>query len=517
MRPLLRRLFRQFVALALTLVASTCADNTGPSEDRRLSLFVTPTGLETPNAPQIFVGVGDIATCGSNNDEATAKLVDNIPGTVFVIGDNAYENGSTTEFTNCYQPTWGRHLARTKPVPGNHEYQTSGATGYFNYFGAAAGTPGQGYYSYDLGAWHIIALNSELTGSASTLQKQWLRTDLAAHPNLCTLAYWHEPLYSSVSGSGSGGAIYSSVRPLWDTLYKYGADLVLNGHRHDYERIAPIKPDGTPNSTFGIRTLVAGMGGIGHGNMDNVFPASEVRNGTVFGVLKLYLYDDSYAAKFIPVAGQTFTDSSNTACHTPPVPSVATSVAFVQQPTNTQAGASITPSVTVEIRDQFGARMTTATNSVTLAIGTNPAGGTLSGTTTRAAVNGLATFPGLSINNAGTGYTLTGSSSGLSGATSSGFDITAATPVATALAFVQQPTTTDAGASITPAVTVEIRDQFGARLTSATNSVTLAIGTNPGSGTLGGTTTVAAVNGLATFPGLSINNVGDRLHADGQQ
>src|SRR6185312_9682865 len=190
------------------------------------------------------------------------------------------------------------------------------------------------------------------------------------------------------------------------------------------------------------------------------------------------------------------------------VPPVATSVAFVQQPTTTDAGASITPAVTVEIRDQFGARLTTATNSVTLAIGTNPGSGTLGGTKTQAAVNGLATFSGLSINNPGTGYTLTASSSGLTGATSSNFDITAVPPVATSVAFVQQPTTTDAGANITPAVTVEIRDQFGARLAGATNSVTLAIGTNPGSGTLGGTKTQAAVNGLATFSGLSIDNPG---------
>src|SRR6185312_12319014 len=176
------------------------------------------------------------------------------------------------------------------------------------------------------------------------------------------------------------------------------------------------------------------------------------------------------------------------------VPPVATSVAFVQQPTTTDAGANITPAVTVEIRDQFGARLAGATNSVTLAIGTNPGSGTLGGTKTQAAVNGLATFSGLSIDNPGTGYTLTASSSGLTGATS--------------VAFVQQPTTTQAGDNITPAVTVEIQDQHGARLATATNSVTLAIGTNPGSGTLGGTKTQAAVNGLATFPGLSIDNAG---------
>jgi len=513
MNPAARRRAQQVLVVSLALAVAMCTDNTGPSTwETRPSTspkltVITPTGLATVNPPQIFVGAGDMTSCGNNNDEATAKLLDNIAGTVFTVGDNVYQDGTASEFTNCYDPTWGRHKARTKPVPGNHDYNTSGGTGYFNYFGSLAGTAGQGYYSYDLGAWHIIALNSEISKTPSSPQMQWLRADLAAHPNVCTAALWHEPLYSSTSGAGSGGVVYSSVKPLFDTLYAYGADLILNGHRHFYERIAPIRPDGTPNS-FGVREMVVGMGGIGHGNQDNVFPASEVRNGSTYGVFKLYLYDDSYAWKFVPVAGQTFTDSGSTACHGPPAPPVATSVGFVQQPTNTQAGSNITPAVTVEIRDQFGARMTGATNSVTLAIGTNPGSGTLSGTTTRSAVNGLATFSNLSINNAGTGYTLTASSTGLTGATSSSFDITTSSPVATSLNFVQQPTNTQAGASITPAVTVEIRDQFGARMTGATNSVSMAIGTNPGSGTLSGGTTVSAVNGLATFSGLSINNPG---------
>jgi hypothetical protein len=188
----------------------------------------------------------------------------------------------------------------------------------------------------------------------------------------------------------------------------------------------------------------------------------------------------------------------------PPVP---TAVGFAVQPSNTGVGSAISPAVTVEIRDQSGARIATATNNVTLAIGTNPAGGTLSGTTTVAAVNGVATFSDLSIDRAGTGYTLAATSSGLSGATSSAFTITAA-PIATALGFAVQPSHTVAGAAITPAVQAEIRDQFGARLTTASNSITLAIGTNPSGGTLSGTTTVAAVNGVATFSGLSIDQVG---------
>ncbi len=503
-----RPLLRGTAALLLVFAISTCTDNTGPDSDRA-ALYVTPTGLTTPNPPQVFVGAGDISSCSSNNDEATAALLDNIPGTVFLVGDNVYPNGTSSEFSNCYQPTWGRHKARTKPVPGNHDYNTSGGSGYFSYFGAAAGTPGEGYYSYNLGQWHIIALNSEISKTASSPQMQWLRADLAAHPNLCTVALWHEPLYSSDAGSGSGGKIWTGVRPLWDTLYAYGADLVLNGHRHNYERIAPMRPNGTSDPTFGIRTMVVGMGGIGGSSLTNVFPLSEARNGNTFGVLKLYLYDDSYAWKFVPVAGKTYTDSGSTACHPRPGsdPAVPTALAFAVQPSNTAAGAVITPAVQVEIRDQFGARMTTASNNVTVAIGTNPAGGTLAGTRTVAAVNGVATFSGLSINTIGAGYTLAASSNGLTSATSGSFNITAA-PVPTALGFAVQPSNAVTGAAITPAVQVEVRDQFGARVTTAGNSITLAIGTNPGGGTLSGTTTAAAVNGVATFSGLGIDRAG---------
>ncbi|HEX2638324.1 MAG TPA: metallophosphoesterase [Gemmatimonadales bacterium] len=504
----LRRCLRGLAALLLVLGLSTCTDNLGPDAERT-TFYTTPTGLATTNPPQVFVGAGDISSCSSNNDEATAELLDNIAGTVFLVGDNVYPNGTSSEFANCYQPTWGRHKARTKPVPGNHDYNTSGGSGYFGYFGSAAGTPGQGYYSYDLGQWHIIALNSEITKTASSPQMQWLRADLAAHPNQCTAALWHEPLYSSDGGSGSGGVTFSSVRPFWDTLYAYGADLILNGHRHNYERIAPMKPDGKSDPTYGIRTMVVGMGGIGGSSLTNVFPLSEARNGNTFGVLKLYLYDDSYAWKFVPVAGKTYSDSGSTACHPRPGsdPPVATALAFAVQPSHTVAGAAITPAVQAEIRDQFGARLTTASNSITLAIGTNPSGGTLSGTTTVAAVNGVATFSGLSIDQVGSGYTLTATSSGLTGATSAAFNITAP-PVPTAVGFAVQPSNTGVGSAISPAVTVEIRDQSGARIATATNNVTLAIGTNPAGGTLSGTTTVAAVNGVATFSDLSIDRAG---------
>jgi acid phosphatase type 7 len=312
-----RSLSRSIGAVLLAFGLSTCTDNLGP-DPGRTAFYITPTGLATPHPPQVFVGAGDVSSCSNNNDAATAALLDRIAGTVFVVGDNAYPHGAAADYANCYQPTWGRHKARTKPVPGNHDYDTSGGAGYFGYFGAAAGKAGQGYYSYDLGQWHIVALNSEVSRTPSSPQMQWLRADLAAHPNLCTAALWHEPLYSSDAGSGSGGVAFGSVRPFWDTLYAYGADLVLNGHRHNYERIAPMRPDGKSDPSYGIRTMVVGMGGIGGSSLTNVFPLSQARNGGTFGVLELYLYDDSYAWKFVPVAGKTYSDSGSTACHRPP-------------------------------------------------------------------------------------------------------------------------------------------------------------------------------------------------------
>jgi hypothetical protein len=488
----------------LAVAGTTCIDNTGPAPGRR---DLSPTALTTLNPPQIFMGAGDISLCTSNSDENTAKLIDAVPtASVFTVGDNAYPSGTADEFTNCYEPTWGRHRARTYPVAGDHDYDTPNAQDYFAYFGASAGTAGQGYYSFDLGQWHIIALNSNIPRSAGSPQMQWLRADLAAHPNLCTLAYWHHPLYSSVSGTTS--TTYASVRPFWDTLYAHGADLVLNGHRHGYERIAPVKPNGTADPTTGIRTFIAGTGGGGGISYGNIFPASEARIGDTRGVLKLYLYDDAYSWRFVPVAGKTATDtvSGTTACHGLPGSS-PNSLHFSVQPRSVTAGAAITPPVQVEILDQFGARVTTATNTITLAIGTNAGGGTLSGTTTVAAVDGVATFSDLSIDQVGTGYRLAASSTGLTGATSGLFDITAP-PAPTALAFTVQPGNVGAGAAISPAVQVEVRDQFGARITTATNSITMAIGNNPGSGTLSGTSTVAAVNGVATFSDLSIDQAG---------
>jgi acid phosphatase type 7 len=266
--------------------------------------------------PPVLVGAGDIARCSSDADEATAKLLDGIPGTVFTVGDNVYWSGTAREFKKCYAPSWGRHKERTRPALGNHEYVTAGAAGYFGYFGAAAGDPSKGYYSYDLGEWHLIALNSncgeeEVRCGPGSAQVQWLEEDLAASPADCTLAYFHHPLFSSGSVHGD----QPEVRPLWDALYAANADVVVSGHDHDYERFAPQRPDGTQDKERGIREFVVGTGGAGQHGFGEVRPNSQVRNATTHGVLKLTLNPTSYDWKFVPVAGKTFTDSGTTSCY----------------------------------------------------------------------------------------------------------------------------------------------------------------------------------------------------------
>lgn len=276
---------------------------------------ITVTAAPPANDP-VLVGAGDIASCSSTGDEATANLLDGIAGTVVNLGDNAYDNGTAAEYTNCYGPTWGRHLARTKPSAGNHEYNTLNATGYYGYFGTAAGDPSKGYYSYDLGAWHVIVLNSNsscttISCAAGSAQDTWLRADLAAHANVCTLAYWHHPRFNSGASHGNNTA----VAPFWDALYQYGADVILNGHEHVYERFAPQTPAAVADPAAGIRQFTVGTGGRSHYTFGTIQPNSEVRNGTTYGVLKLTLHATSYDWQFVPVAGGTFSDSGTGSCH----------------------------------------------------------------------------------------------------------------------------------------------------------------------------------------------------------
>lgn len=292
----------------------------------------TPTGstkttrnskaaAKKPTDEFTLVGAGDISWCGNlSGAQATAKLIEKLPeATVFAAGDLVYDKGSFEEFQNCYEPTWGKFKNRTKPAPGNHEYKGSAATGYFEYWGEKAGDPRKGYYSYDLGGWHIVVLNTNcrvkaLGGcGAGSPQEVWLRQDLAEHADACIIAYGHHPLFSS--GILPSHALHPELQAFWEDLYRAHADLILAGHEHSYERFAPQSPDGQFDEKNGIRQIVVGTGGRSHTPLGFATPNSEVRNTDAFGVLKLTLSPKKYHWEFIPQAGMTFTDSGERTCH----------------------------------------------------------------------------------------------------------------------------------------------------------------------------------------------------------
>ena len=284
---------------------------------------IAAVALPGTTDPQVFVGAGDIGICGSANDQKTATVIDDVvaatpDATVFTLGDNAYPNGSPTEYTDCYGTSWGRHQGRTYPAPGERDYNTSGAAGYFGYFGDVAGDPTKGYYSYDIGAsWHVVVLNSRLSTTAGSAQEQWLKADLAASERPCTIAIWHTPRFSS-----SATSVPSALKPLWDALYQAGAELIFNAHYRNYERFAPQTPDGTADSVYGIRQFVVGTGGGGGtSSFGTIRPNSEARSVGTLGVLKLTLDAGSYSWQFLPIAGASYTDTGSGTCHgtQPPV------------------------------------------------------------------------------------------------------------------------------------------------------------------------------------------------------
>lgn len=256
----------------------------------------------------VFVGAGDIANCDMlGGARATAALLDTIQGTVFTLGDHAYQTGSAKEFEKCYGPTWGRHKARTRPTLGNHDMNTDRGRPYFEYFGENAGPPGLGYYSYDLGVWHIISLNSFTRNNVP--QMKWLREDLAAHKTECVLAYWHVARFSS--GPHGSDPLMADV---WRVLYEAGADVVLSSHDHLYERFAPQDDNGKADPERGIRQFIVGTGGAGVYEYKRTASNSEVRNNRTYGVLKLTLKPARYDWEFIPMAGQQFRDAGSGVC-----------------------------------------------------------------------------------------------------------------------------------------------------------------------------------------------------------
>lgn len=307
-----------FQVLLSNAVGATIADGTG------VGTILNDDTAASPD-PKI-AAAGDIscdpANANYNGGQGTAsecrqlatsnQLVGANYAAVLALGDNQYEDGAYTKYTTAYDPSWGRVRSSTKPVPGNHEYNTANAAGYYQYFGALAGDPAKGYYSFDIGTWHLVALNSNcsvVSCAAGSVQEQWLRADLAAHANACTLAYWHHPRFSSGNHGNN-----TSVAPLYQALYDGNADLVLGGHDHDYERFAPQDPSAVADAARGIRELVVGTGGRSHYAFGTIRANSQVRDSTSFGILELTLHPTGYDWRFLPAVG-SFTDSGSGACH----------------------------------------------------------------------------------------------------------------------------------------------------------------------------------------------------------
>lgn len=303
------------VVCAVTLAHALGGATSGIPSRNATDVAILPPGVQDPE-PFVLVGAGDIANCdvaGGSGAVVTARLLDRIPGTVFTVGDHAYPSGTAKQFHDCYDPSWGRHKARTRPSPGNHDYQTANAKPYFDYFGASAGPERRGYYSYEIGAWHIVSLNSSIAAGRRSPQIEWLRKDLSEHRTACTLAYWHIPVFSS-GPHGREAQDTGHMREVWRVLYEFGADVVVNGHDHVYERFAPQDPKGKPDPKKGIREFVVGTGGGGLYELGQVRPNSEARGARSYGVLKLTLGATDYTWEFIPGAGEPFHDSGMSPC-----------------------------------------------------------------------------------------------------------------------------------------------------------------------------------------------------------
>jgi len=259
---------------------------------------------DPPDETEVLLAVGDIGFCDGETDEAVASLASSLPGSIALLGDIAYPDGSTTDFAACFEPAWGPMRPRLHPAPGNHEYETPEASAYFAWFGAAAGEPGQGWYSWDLGAWHLVALNSNCAFvggcGVGSPQLAWLQADLAAHPAECLLAYWHAPRYSS----GRHGSL-THTDALWDALVGAGMDVALAGHDHSYERMV----------VDGVREFVVGTGGRSlYPFEDDALPATEIRHDDTYGLLRLDLGEGNYVWEFLPASQPAFTDVGSGDC-----------------------------------------------------------------------------------------------------------------------------------------------------------------------------------------------------------
>jgi hypothetical protein len=263
----------------------------------------------------VLVGAGDIAGCDWDTDEATARLLDGIEGTVFTAGDNVYPDGTDATYADCFDPTWGRHLDRLRPAPGNHDWQSGSLQAYLDYFGAAAVNEDRDpWYAYDLGTWRIIVLDSDCdaTGGcdADSDQGRWLADELAGSTTRCTLAIWHHPRFTS--GEHGDDA---DVGPFWDALHAAGADVIVNGHDHDYERFAPLSPAGEEDRDGGLRQFIVGTGGVGLRDFERPHAHSELRLAVTHGVIAFTLKDGGYEWSFVPIDDGAVTDRGSASCH----------------------------------------------------------------------------------------------------------------------------------------------------------------------------------------------------------
>ena len=302
---------RRLAALAVALGSSALLWHCGGSSPAAPTSPANPGGGgPTPNIPvassAVILAAGDVGECGFGAHE-TGALLDRLGGLILALGDLAYMQ-SAANYRDCYDPAWGRHQDRTRPVPGNHEYETGGASAYFDYFGGLAGPRGQGYYAFNAGPWRVIALNSEVPAGPGSAQEQWLRTELETNRNICTLAYWHRPLFTS---GPNGAPTDSTPRDLWRVLSEFGADVVLNGHDHMYERFALQDIDGRA-SPVGIREFIVGTGGA-HSYTPGPPKANSLVTAKIYGILMLTLTDNKYEWDF--VSNTAFHDVGFGTCH----------------------------------------------------------------------------------------------------------------------------------------------------------------------------------------------------------
>ena len=269
-------------------------------------------GTDRPAHDPSVVAAGDISPAAKGAQVGTSNLVRWLnPTRVLTLGDNQYPRGSLADFRRYYAATWGRFKARTRPTPGDHDYGTPNAGGYFAYFGALARPNGRSFYSFNLGGWHIVSLNSNTDHSATSPQGRWLHQNLAATRQRCVLAYWHSPRFTS---GGHHGNDYS-VSAFWAALYNRRADIVLNGDSHNYERFAQQTPARTASRT-GIREFVVGTGGVGTYPFRGVLqPHSQKRIAGVYGVLRLILHPKSYEWRFVTPSRRVLDRGGPVHCH----------------------------------------------------------------------------------------------------------------------------------------------------------------------------------------------------------